>query len=69
MHDLFVVFIVTFFCLFHTFLWTVRHLSNTRAVVCVSLITAEESACVLLPSQEVLSECGKNDWTMAVAGT
>jgi len=42
-------------------------LSNTGTVVL--LITAEESARMLLSSQEVLSECGKNDWTMAVAST
>jgi len=45
------------------------YFSNTRPAVGVLLISAEESARVLLPSQEVLSECGKNDWAVAVAGT
>jgi len=43
-------------------------LSCTVTVV-VTLITAEESARMLLSTQEVLSECSKDDWTVAVAGT
>ena len=56
-------------CLHVSYILLHGKFSKAKSVVDVSLITAEEFASVLLPSQEVLSECGKNDWTMAVAGT
>ena len=48
---------------------TLRWLTSCTVNDVCTLVTAEESARLLLPSQEVLSECCKNDWTMAVAGT